>query len=77
MLFLVTQHIRDMELLNNLALYLNCGYAIPRSNSVNHYDYFATKKEDIKCKIIPFFEKYTLQVQFLEISEINWIKKNI
>jgi hypothetical protein len=43
------------------AVYLNCGYAIPRSNSVNHYDYFATKKEDIECKIIPFFEKYTLQ----------------
>lgn len=59
--FLVTQHVRDMDLLKNLAVYLNCGYAKPRSNSINHSDFFATKKEDIKCKILPFFEKYTLQ----------------
>lgn len=59
--FLVTQHIRDLELLKNLAKFFNCGYAIPRSNSVNHGDYFATKKEEFSSKILPFFDKFSLQ----------------
>jgi hypothetical protein len=59
--FLVTQHIRDIDLLKNLAIYLNCGYAIPRSNSLNHGDYFVTKKEEFIGKILPFFDQFNLQ----------------
>jgi hypothetical protein len=59
--FLVTQHVRDVELLKNLIIYLKCGYYLPRSNSVSHGDYFVTDLEDIKCKILPFFEKFPLQ----------------
>jgi len=59
--FLVTQHIRDIELLKKLAIYLNCGYAIPRSNSLNHGDYFVTKKEEFIGKILPFFDQFNLQ----------------
>jgi len=59
--FLVTQHIRDIELLKNLARYLNCGYAIPRSNSVNHGDYFVVKERDISSIILPFLYKFSLQ----------------
>ena len=66
--FLVTQHIRDLELLKNLAKFFNCGYAIPRSNSVNHGDYFATKKEEFSNKILPFFDKFSLQGNKLKDS---------
>lgn len=59
--FFVTQHERDVELLKNLRIYLKCGYYLPRSNSVYHGDYFVTNFEDIKCKILPFFEKFPLQ----------------
>jgi len=59
--FLVTQHVRDVELLKSLIIYLKCGYYLPRSNSVSHGDYFVTDLEDIKCKILPFFEKFPLQ----------------
>ncbi len=59
--FLVTQHIRDINLLQNFSTYLNCGYAIPRSNSVNHGDYFVTKQEDFSSIILPFLDKFPLQ----------------
>ena len=57
---MVTQHVRDVELLKKLIIYLKCGYYLPRSNSVYHGDYFVTNFEDIKCKILPFFAKYPL-----------------
>lgn len=78
--FLVTQHVRDMEVLKNLAIYLKCGYSVPRSNSVNHGDYIATKKEDLKCKIIPFFENFSLQgnklKDFLDFKKAVELKCN-
>jgi len=59
--FLVTQHVRDEELLKNLIIYLNCGYYLQRSNSSYHGDYFVTNLKDITCKILPFFEKFPLK----------------
>ena len=59
--FLVTQHIRDIVLLKNLARYFNCGYAIPRSNRVSLGDYFVHKQKEISSKILPFFDKFSLQ----------------
>lgn len=56
----MTQHVRDVELLKNLVIYLKCGYSLPRSNNAYHDYYFVTKLEDIVCKIVPFFDKYPL-----------------
>jgi hypothetical protein len=59
--FLVTQHIRDAELLKSLVNYLGCGKSYPRSQRPIYADYHVTKFNDIKDKIIPFFDKYPIQ----------------
>ena len=58
--FLVTQHARDAELLNSLVDYFGCGRYCVRLSTSLHGDYIVTKFEDIRCKIIPFFDKYPL-----------------
>lgn len=68
--FLVTQHARDAELLNSLVDYFvpafseglrgRCGRYCVRLSTSLHGDYIVTKFEDIRCKIIPFFDKYPL-----------------
>lgn len=59
--FLVTQDVRDAELLNSLVDYFGCGRYCVRLSTSLHGDYVVTKFEDIRCKIIPFFDKYPLQ----------------
>jgi hypothetical protein len=76
--FLVTQHIRDAKLLNSLVDYFECGkYSVRLSTSL-HGDFIVTKFDDIKCKIVPFFEKYPLQgekyLDFLDFKKIMLLK---
>ncbi|KAG0632533.1 LAGLIDADG endonuclease [Tuber brumale] len=58
--FRITQHSRDIVLINSLTKYLNCGmvYFNPKRSIVSFNVY---KLEDILNIIIPFFEKYPLQ----------------
>ena len=56
LIFKVTQHIRDAELLKSFVGYLGCGRYYTCSPRVG--DYIVTKFNDIKTNIIPFFNKY-------------------
>jgi intein-encoded DNA endonuclease-like protein len=76
--FLVTQHARDAELLKSLVDYFGCGRYCVRLSTSLHGDYLVTKFEDIRCKIIPFFDKYPLQsekhLDFLDFKNIVLLK---
>lgn len=70
--FLVTQHIRDAELLKSLENYLECGKYSIRSNKPMYGDFLVTKLNDIKNKIIPFFDKYPIQgVKSYDFSDLK------
>ena len=58
LIFKVTQHIRDAELLKEFINYFDCGYYKISTNSGG--DFIVTKFNDINTKIIPFFQKYTI-----------------
>jgi hypothetical protein len=55
--FKLTQHIRDAELLQYIEQYLNCGAYYP-SGDIG--DFVVSNFLDIKEKIIPFFDKYSI-----------------
>lgn len=78
--FLVTQHIRDAELLKSLVDYLGCGKYRIRSQRPIYGDYIATKLDDIKYKIIPFFDKYPLKgiksCDFRDFKKVFLLKEN-
>lgn len=61
LVFYITQHIRDTELLKILVNYFGCGsYNISASGKMAG-DYTVTKFKDINEKIVPFFTKYPLR----------------
>ena len=70
--FLVTQHIRDTELLTNFVAYLGCGYYSVRASNPMAGDYHVAKFQDLKDKIIPFFDKYPIRGEkFLDYSDFK------
>lgn len=56
--FQVTQHSRDILLMESLVGYLDCGKVFRAREAV---DFVVTKFSDLSEKIIPLFEKYPLQ----------------
>nr|QBM09621.1 hypothetical protein [Dactylella sp.] len=59
LIFKITQHTRDIQLIKNLISYLDCG----RLNQPSGYDYvefFVQRFAGITDKIIPVFERYPL-----------------
>ena len=59
--FYIAQHIRDIDLLENLVIYLNCGLVETVKTRPRQSSYVVYKLYDITNKIIPFFEKYSLR----------------
>lgn len=55
--FILTQHIRDKDFLNNLISTLNCGRYIDRSG---YGEFIVEKFRDVNEKIIPIFETFKL-----------------
>ena len=55
--FILTQHIKDKELLKSLISTLNCGRYISK---LNYGEYIVEKFTDVRDKIIPIFEKFKL-----------------
>ena len=76
--FLVSQHSRDAVLLNSLVDYFNCGRYRVRSSTLLHGDFVVTKFDDIKYKIIPFFENLqsVKYLDFLDFKKIMLLKGN-
>ena len=56
--FILTQHYRDKKLMRNLVEYFNCGNLYKNRQTFN---FIVAKFLDITDKIIPFFQKYTLE----------------
>ena len=52
---------RDIDLLENLVTYLNCGLVETVKTRPNQSSYVVYKLKDIINKIIIFFEKYSLR----------------
>jgi len=58
LIFKITQHIRDADLLKEFINYFNCGYYKICSNNAG--DFIVTKFNDINTIIISFFNKYSI-----------------
>jgi hypothetical protein len=83
LVFQITQHIRDKELLNSFITYFKCGnYTVPRNKN---YGYFVcTKFEDNYNKILPFFSQYLIRgtkymdfLDWVKVAEIMQQKKHL
>ena len=78
LLFKLTQHSRDIELLKNIAKFLGCGF-IPESNT-QIADLICKNFSEIEAKIIPFFEKYPLRgtkrLDYAEFYKVFQLMKN-
>jgi hypothetical protein len=57
LLFKISQHDRDKELMTNFMNYFNCGYI---STNITWIDYTVVRYDDLVLKIIPFFDKYNI-----------------
>jgi hypothetical protein len=58
--FILTQHIRDLALIQSLVSYLNCGGHSIATDSLS-CEFHVYRTADILNIILPFFEKYPLQ----------------
>jgi hypothetical protein len=58
LIFKLTQHIRDEQLIRSLVDYLGCGKIYEDKSAV---EYRVTKFSDLTDKILPLFEKYPIQ----------------
>jgi hypothetical protein len=58
--FSISQHARDIKLLESFVDYFGCG-SIVQHNKRSTVEFVVTRFSDIKEKIIPFFVKHSLQ----------------
>jgi hypothetical protein len=58
--FNISQHSRDTELMSSLMQYLACG-RIQKRKDKEAVAFEVNKFEDIKTKIIPFFQEYPIE----------------
>ena len=58
LVFVITQHLRDQQLLICIMKYLGCGNVYKKGKG---FDYRVTKLSDIEKKIIPLFKKYRIR----------------
>jgi hypothetical protein len=73
LIFSVTQHSRDADLLRSFFDLLGCGKYYP-SSTRNEGNYSVAKFSDIELKIIPFFLKYPiLDVKSQDLSDFSKI----
>nr|YP_010365243.1 hypothetical protein M1I11_mgp012 [Exserohilum turcicum]UOU81469.1 hypothetical protein [Exserohilum turcicum] len=78
LVFKVTQHSRDAELLKHMAEHLSCGRVEYRKGEA--CDYTVTAFKDIKDKIIPLFNKFPLlgskALNFKDFKKVVEIMEN-
>ena len=58
LLFVITQHLRDQQLLISIKEYLGCGN-LYKNREI--FQLMVTKFDDIVTKIIPLFKKYPIR----------------
>jgi len=79
LVFKLTQHSRDEQLMRSLVDYLGCGNVYVDCTVV---DYRISKFDDMTDKLLPFFQKYPIQgVKLLDyfdfVSVIELMKKKV
>src|SRR6185437_421909 len=68
--FIISQHSRDLALMESLVSYLGCGRIKKVSTRPNEVNFVVTKFSDILGKIIPFFKTFTiLGVKFKDFED--------
>jgi hypothetical protein len=76
--FRLSQHSKDIILMNNISKYLNCGL-IEMSTTKKMARFVVDKFSDNMDKIIPFFEKYPLlsikRLDFQDFCKVSCILK--
>jgi len=72
LVFSLSQHIKDIELLERFVGYLSCG-TVRKSNTRESAEWIITKSEDINKKLIPFLTEYTLWG--VKLSDFERFKK--
>jgi LAGLIDADG endonuclease len=66
----ITQHMRDVLLMNNFLGIFNCGYITKYSNR-NIVNFVVTKFNDIYNKLIPLFNQYEIKgVKYLYYKDL-------
>ena len=72
LVFKITQHYRDKELLRGITEYFNCGRIEKRKTEA--YDFTVNSLKDLYDKIIPFFIMFPLQgSKLLNFQDFNKI----
>lgn len=76
LVFSLSQHIKDIELLKRLAKYLECG-RISEAKDRASVEWIITRSDDINLKLIPFLTKYTLsgvkQLDFDRFKKVSYL----
>lgn len=79
LVFCLSQHIKDIELLEKLAKYLGCGI-IRKANNRETAEWIITKSDDINLNLIPLLTKYTLSgvklLDFERFKKASFLIKN-
>jgi len=79
LVFLITQHSRDAQLMNSLVSYFGCGRYVLRKNK-DFGEYVITKFSDLTEKVIPFFDKYKIigvkALDFADFCKVHELVKN-
>jgi hypothetical protein len=77
LIFKLTQHLRDEQLMRSLVDYLGCGNVYVEGMVV---DYKISKFNDMTDKIIPLFQKYPIQgvklLEYLDFVSVIELMKN-
>ena len=78
--FVLTQHIRDEELVRSIISYLGCGRYVFGPSRPDCAQFTVTKFPEVNKIIIPFFEKYPIigvkHQDFLSFCEVAKIMVN-
>ena len=73
LVYVITQHIRDENLIISFIEYLKCGYIKKAKTKPNELKYVVTKLDDIVNIIIPFFQKFPI-IGVKELDFSDWCK---
>jgi hypothetical protein len=77
--FSLSQHLKDIELLERLSLFLDCG-VVRRSSNRGTAEFIVTKSSDLNQKIIPLLLKYNLSgvklLDFERFKEVSLLIEN-
>jgi hypothetical protein len=77
--FSLSQHLKDIELLGRLAIFLDCGI-VRRSSNRDAAELIITKSEDLNKKLIPLLKKYNLSgiklLDFERFKEASLLVEN-